>query len=126
MKIFRSDNYPETSGMLVSIRKTGKQKHHLPVHQEVVLWPIRTNRLVLELEQMPNHTTTLMVKQKSSSTKKRKTPPIAAATGGASYVRKTNYSLIFSKCLIMLSCLNATDSCASENEKSTTPFEQSR
>ena len=72
VKIFRSDDYPDMWGMLVSIRKTGKQKHHLPVHQEVVLWPIRTNRLVLELEQMPNHTTTLMAKQKSSSTKKRK------------------------------------------------------
>ena len=72
VKIFRSGNYPETCGMLVSIWKTGKQKHHLPVHQEVVLWPIITNRLVLEVEQMPNQTTTLMAKQESSSTKKRK------------------------------------------------------
>ena len=47
---------------------------------------------------------------------KEKTP-IAAATGGASSVRKTNYSLIFSKCLIMLSCLNATDYLASEKKK---------
>lgn len=57
------------------MEKTWKEKHHLPVHQEVVLWPIITNRLVLEHEQMPKHTLTLMAKQKSSSTKKKKKHP---------------------------------------------------
>jgi hypothetical protein len=50
----------------------------------------------------------------------KKTPPIAAATGGASSVRKTVYSLIVSKCRIMLNCLNATDFLASKKEKNTT------